>query len=442
MTSELARWARARGTPLRLPEDIAPEGDIHQNPCVDFGGLIRRVPGLVLVPRHLDELAACVAMARALGLRWRARGAGHSSGGQPLLEGGVILDLRHLNRIVEDDGASLTVEAGIWWLEVFRHLARTGRRPAVLTDNLRSSVGGTLAVGGVGGESHLEGMQADGVLALTVVTPDGTIQRVGPHDDLFRFTLAGHGQLGVIAEARLQVRERPPFLAARGLIYPTLRHYLAVAREAAETGRYTYVRGRMLWRRHLEETPVRAVVGTFSDDPGRAPPAHLGGAVKATAPEILDLVARASQRRSTWPRYCPCAELALPLPDGLSTWTLLDRALRAFGLPDLLPDGSSVMVLAPGARLPLGLVSPGVDAALVVALRPGIEDEAAARKVAAFLRALSARAVALGARLYGVGEEPDSPAWFAHHYGPVLPAWRSLKTQLDPEGLCHPWHLR
>ncbi len=435
---DAARWARERGIPLLLGAELPTVRDIRLNPSVDFGGLVTRVPAFVLQPRATGELAACVAFLRTLELPWVARGTGHSSGGRVLVpEGGAVIDLRHLARVVADGGATITVEAGTWWLAVLEHLARDGRRPAVLTDNLRSSVGGTLAAGGVGEASHLEGLQIDAVVGLTVVTPDGAVHRVGPGDELFRYSLAGHGQLGVIAEATLTTRRRPPFLAARTLLYPDLPAYVAAVAEHGHG--HAFVRGRILWRPGTAGNPVRAVIGSFSADLADAPPPDLGGAVAASKPKVLDLLERARNPRTPWPAFAPCAEIALPLPGGLAMWASLDEELRAAGLPSFLERGSSAVVLAPGARLPLAPFPPGAERALLVALRPGLEDEAVARRVAAWLRGFSGRAVAAGARLYLVGEEPADPGWLARNYGDALPAWRALKQRLDPGGWCHPF---
>src|SRR5262249_19128928 len=148
---------------------------------------------------------------RDAGIPYAVRGAGHSSGGQSLIEGGAVLDTRRLDRIVADDPAreTITVEGGLWWLALARHLMPQGRRPRSITANLRSTVAGTLAVGGFGDAAHVDGLQISHVDRLTLVTPDGRVHALGPDDELFRLSLAGRGQLGVIADATLQTSRRP-----------------------------------------------------------------------------------------------------------------------------------------------------------------------------------------------------------------------------------------
>ena len=65
------------------------------------------------------------------------------------------------------------VGAGATWRAVLGATLARGLTPPVLTNYLGLSVGGTLAVGGIGGTSSRYGMQTDNVLALDVVTGDG-----------------------------------------------------------------------------------------------------------------------------------------------------------------------------------------------------------------------------------------------------------------------------
>ena len=409
----------------------------------DYGGLITRVPRAVYAPRTIDELAACVRRLREQRVPWVARGAGHSSGGQSLIRDGAVVEMTNLAAVVADDGPTVTVQAGIRWHQLITHLARTGRRPTVVTGELETTVGGTLSVGGVGETSHFEGLQIDSVRALTIVTPDGEVHRVRAEHELGRFVLAGHGQLGVIAEATLVTRPRASTISVRALALSSLAEYLALIdglTSRGDAGPYPFVRGRLRWRDALREPHVKAIVGAFSADLEAAPPADLGGAVKASEPEVIDLLAPPEHDREP-PRFAPCAELVLPRADALAIWSWLGEDIRASGLSTFLPDGASVVAVAPGRGLPLSPVGTNAAGGVVVALRPKLTDEVTARRVAASLRELCARALAAGARLYPIGEEPDDAGWARRHYADAWPAWSALKDRLDPDRLCHPWRL-
>lgn len=405
------------------------------DPSRDYGGLITRVPARVLRPRTVEELADQVRGLRTDGVPWVARGAGHSSGGQALIAGGVVIELTQLARIVADDGDRVTVEAGLTWFRLVEYLARDHRRPPVLTDQLGATIGGTLSVGGVGDTSHQLGLQIDHVHTLDLVTPAGDLETLRPSDPRFPFVLAGHGQLGVIARVTLAVRAWPATIAVRVFEYPSLPAYLA----AVARGGYAFVRGRMFYRRG-EPHLVRAVIGTPSPSLDAAPPAMHGDAVMATEPELVDLVEHARGQPPLAAELAPATEVALPLTRALAMWEPLDELIKRADLPVALRDGVSVSVVAPGG-LPLSPCAFGTDAALVVALRPRFTDEVVARRVAGWLRSFAARALSSGARLYPIGEEPDDVRWASLQYASVWADWTAWKTRLDPDRRCHPWRL-
>lgn len=405
------------------------------DPSRDYGGLITRVPARVLRPRTVDELADQVRGLRTDGAPWVARGAGHSAGGQALITGGVVIELTQLARIVSDDGDRVTVEAGLTWFRLVEYLARDQRRPPVLTDQLGATVGGTLSVGGVGDTSHQLGLQIDHVHALDLVTPAGDLETLRPSDPRFRFVLAGHGQLGVIARVTLAVRAWPATIAVRVFEYPSLPAYLA----AVARGGYAFVRGRMFYRRG-ESHLVRAVIGAPSLHLDAAPPATHGDAVTATEPELVDLVEHARRQAPLAAELAPATEVALPLSRALALWEPLDEVIQRADLPVALRDGVSVSVVAPGG-LPLSPCAFGAEAALVIALRPRFTDEVVARRVAGWLRSFAASALSSGARLYPIGEEPDDVRWASLQYAAVWAEWTEWKTRLDPHRRCHPWRL-
>ncbi len=411
----------------------------------DYGGLITREPAAVHAPATLDELTATIRQLRVAGTPWVMRGAGHSAGGQPLIGQGAVIRSRALTGIIADDGSTITVAAGTPWRDVIEHLAADGRRPPVVTDQLYTTVGGTLSVGGIGDTSHLDGLQIDSVLALTLVTPDGELHPLAAGDDLFRFALAGHGQLGALADVTLSTRRRPPSLAARAYTFPSLPAYLAAVTALSEAGRasrHAFIRGRMFWVRDQAEQPVQATIGAFAADLAAAPPAQLPGSSASSEPELVDLLALARADRDDAPFvYAPCAELVLPFDRAVAIWAELDRELRTTGIPALFREGVSVSVVAPGTRLPLSPLPRDGQAGVAIALRVRVTDEVVARKAAAVLRGIAVRALAAGGRLYAIGEEPDDARWLRAQYADVWPEWTTLKQRLDPERRCHPWHV-
>ncbi len=176
--------------------------------ATDFGGLIRRAPARVLRPASVDEVRAAVAAQRA---PFVARGQGHSTRGHTLIEGGTVLDLTLLEGVVELGRDRVRVLAGTRWSDLVTFTVGHGLTPPVLTDYLGISVGGTLSVGGIGGQSFRHGLQIDNVLELQVVTGEGRLVRCSREHEpaLFAAVCGGLGQFGVVVEATLALLPAP-----------------------------------------------------------------------------------------------------------------------------------------------------------------------------------------------------------------------------------------
>ncbi|MBL8784309.1 MAG: tryptophan 7-halogenase, partial [Deltaproteobacteria bacterium] len=362
----LAAWAKANGVPVVLGRDAARLPDeFGASPNIDFGKYLRKVPEVVFRPRDQAQLAECLRHASQRRMPIRVRGAAHSSGGQTLADEGCVIDLRWLQRVLHDDAAQqrIRVEAGAWWLELCGHLQATGRRPAVLTDNWRSSVGGTLAVGGFGDASHRYGLQVGGVRELVLMTVDGTRHRVKPGDDLFDWSLAGRGQLGLITEVVLDTITRGTTLAARVIEWTSVERFLEDALTASREGRFDWLRARLEW------TPgmiVAAAAGHLVPGPDAIPAtaaADFEGLIGRYGPlETLDVFDKSVEATdSEWRHAAPCVEIVLPL-NGESGPEETGRVIRRVadriadsGLARFLPRGSSLMVLPAkdAQRLPL-----------------------------------------------------------------------------------------
>ena len=228
--------------------DYASAYSFEHSPCIDFGKFICRVPDAVLSPSTEDEVARCLSFLQEEGLPFVVRGSGHSSGGQSLIEAGVVLELSRNSGIREDIGdGALRVGAATSWMDVIRYLAHRGRRPLVTTSNWWTTVGGTLGVGGFGECSHLLGMQADHVSRATIATLDGQIRPVASGDELFDYSLASCGVLGVMTDATIQTVEGSWRLAARTLRWPALIDFLNGHQTWCNAGSYASLRARIQW---------------------------------------------------------------------------------------------------------------------------------------------------------------------------------------------------
>jgi FAD/FMN-containing dehydrogenase/Fe-S oxidoreductase len=146
----------------------------------------RLVPAVVAFPRHVDEVAPALAVARRFGVPVTSRGGGTSTAGNSVGTGLILEVSRHLNHVLEvdPDGRSARVEPGAV-LDTITHAAipyglRYGPDPST---HARATIGGSIGNNACGARALKYGRTADNVLELDVLTAAGT-----------RFTAARHGR--------------------------------------------------------------------------------------------------------------------------------------------------------------------------------------------------------------------------------------------------------
>ncbi|MEV7004326.1 FAD-binding oxidoreductase [Streptomyces sp. NPDC093982] len=166
-----------------------------------------RPPFKVYLPRTATDVACAVREARELGQQLTIRGSGHSSNDLVLAEGGHILHLVNMSRLLAVDLTipSVTVQAGAALTAVDEQLAPLGLGLPVVGDHRDLTVGGFASVGGVGPTSHCRGLFVDNIQALEYVTPDGeiaTCSRDCNAEQLYKL-LAGCGKYGIITAVTL-----------------------------------------------------------------------------------------------------------------------------------------------------------------------------------------------------------------------------------------------
>ena len=182
--------------------DVAPLPDeiLHS-----YGAL---EPALVARPRSTDQVSRILAYANQHGVPVTPRGGGSSAlGGILPIEGGLVLDLCGLNRVLEinETDATARVECGLSWRRLEDRLARHGLcLMAYPSSGVSATVGGYLGSGGGAGIGvPRNGVAGNSVLSMKVVLPDGAIVETNPWES---WTFIGsEGTLGVICEATLKV---------------------------------------------------------------------------------------------------------------------------------------------------------------------------------------------------------------------------------------------
>ena len=179
------------------------------------------MPEAVVFPGSAAEVAAIVRLANEHRFPVVPRGAGTGrSGGSVPIEGGVVLVLTRLNRILEINRADLVavVEPGVILGKFKAAVEAQGLYyPPDPASADFCTIGGNVAECAGGAVAVQYGVTRDYVLGLEVVLPTGEIIEAGTRTmkgvvgyDLTRLFLGSEGTLGVITRIILRLVAKPP----------------------------------------------------------------------------------------------------------------------------------------------------------------------------------------------------------------------------------------
>jgi FAD/FMN-containing dehydrogenase len=172
----------------------------------DASCLSRTAIAGVVTPHSEKDVADAVAYARAAGLTISPAGVRHSMGGQAFRRGGIMLDMRQLNRIeLHPETSTVTAGAGATW-----HAIQNAIHPRFAVKAMQSTdiftVGGSISVNAHGMDHHA-GAIMDSIRSLRLMLADGRIVTASRDEnpDLFRLVVGGYGLFGIILSADLDV---------------------------------------------------------------------------------------------------------------------------------------------------------------------------------------------------------------------------------------------
>jgi len=214
--------------------------------AADAAGTPLARPEIVVRPRTEEDVATVLATAdahRTPVVPWGG-GSGTQGGSLPI-HGGIVLDLRSLDRVLEIDEASMTVtaQAGVNGRRLEAELnARGLMLPHYPASVELATVGGYIAARGSGVLSTRYGKIEDLLLTLRVATPaTGLIQTVGvPRHavgpELTQLFVGSEGTLGVITSATLQLVPMPPERRFAAVAFPSVNAGIHAIRRALQAG--------------------------------------------------------------------------------------------------------------------------------------------------------------------------------------------------------------
>ncbi len=180
----------------------------------------RHLPDAVVYAATTDEVAGVVKLANRYKIPLLPRGAGSGfSGGTLPVQGGIVLVLTRMTRILDIDSENLTaeVEPGVVTAELQRQVEKLGLfYPPDPASKEFSTLGGNVAECAGGPRCVKYGVTKDYVLGLEVVTPTGDIIHTGGRTlknvvgyDLTKLFVGSEGTLGIVTKIILKLLPKP-----------------------------------------------------------------------------------------------------------------------------------------------------------------------------------------------------------------------------------------
>ncbi|MDP9792379.1 FAD/FMN-containing dehydrogenase [Catenuloplanes nepalensis] len=181
----------------------APGDDGYDAECATFNPLTPMRPAVVVGAASGRDVAAAIRFAGEHGLPVATLTTGHQARN---VDGGVLINLRRLNRVTVDrEALTARIGGGALWAEVLAVTTPFGLAPV---NGSAPGVGATGYLLG-GGQSptlgRLYGYGADTIRSVEIVTADGNARRVTADSDpdLFFAVRGGKGNFGVVTAVEI-----------------------------------------------------------------------------------------------------------------------------------------------------------------------------------------------------------------------------------------------
>jgi alkyldihydroxyacetonephosphate synthase len=243
VVKQLQKICGETGVSLRETHRIAYSRDCSTTSLIDIrAGRVRYPPDVIVWPQGTEQVSQVLKIADRHRIPVVPYGAGSGVCGAAVpLKGGIVLDLKKMDRVLSLDQEALTVTAqtGILGEILERRLKSAGFTLGHFPSSIyTATLGGFLACRSAGQLSTKYGKIEDMVRGFTVCLADGRILKVGEHEkaDLRELFVGSEGTLGVITEATLAVHPQPEIQAYRAFRFPTLSQGLKAIRRFMQAG--------------------------------------------------------------------------------------------------------------------------------------------------------------------------------------------------------------
>jgi alkyldihydroxyacetonephosphate synthase len=204
-------------------------------------GKIAGLPDLIVWPDTPEQISSILKVANEekIPVIPYSEGSGVVGGAIPIY-GGIILDMKKFNKILEinDKDLTITVETGTNGMNLERYLNAKGYTSGHIPQSLyTSSVGGWIAHRAAGQFSTKYGKIEDIVMGMEIVLPQGdiikfkTIARAATGPQLEKLFIGGEGTIGIVTKATLKIWPYPEKRALLSFAFPTFEDSLEATRQ-------------------------------------------------------------------------------------------------------------------------------------------------------------------------------------------------------------------
>jgi FAD/FMN-containing dehydrogenase len=199
----------ARQEGHRLPDD---EGRIPASPAPglelrNWEGSVASYPRAVVEARNVDDIVGVLTDAERYPSPVRAHGSNHSTTLCGVADGGTVLKMRGMDRILEIGPDTVTVQAGALYIDVAKELEKHNLQFYVNVEIGNLSMGAAACTGTKDASMPGEfGQVCSYCIGMKMVRPNGEILEVTEDDpELMQLARSNYGLFGVVHEVTFRV---------------------------------------------------------------------------------------------------------------------------------------------------------------------------------------------------------------------------------------------
>lgn len=202
-------------------ELIGPQHPRYERVRRVWNGMVDRRPHVVAYCKTPEDIIRCVAFARETGALLAVRSGGHNITDASVCDGGFVIDLSAMNKVVVDPmSRTARAEGGA----LLRDLDMATQAHALATTTGVNSDTGLIELtlgGGIGRLGRKHGLSCDNLLSAEVVTADARLMSASAseNEDLFWALRGGGGNFEIVTSATYRLHALGPTVLAGSLVY-------------------------------------------------------------------------------------------------------------------------------------------------------------------------------------------------------------------------------